>query len=293
MKDKSAKIYALVLLALLLWGSAFVAIRAGLQSYEPVPMALLRFLVVSACLALMAFRKGLQPIPKSDWLFFGLSAVMAVPAYHVSLNMGERAVTASAASLILSTLPLWSVVLSKLFLKENFRAWTWVGMALSFAGAGVISLGEGGKLEFNHFVALVLFSAVAGSIYTIMLKKLLAKYDVLSVNCYVMWLGTLLLLPYSGELVREMRVAALSNTLAVIYMGIFPGAMSFVVWAMVLKQLPVSRAVSFLYLVPIFATVIGWLWLRELPSPLSLVGGVIIMSGVVIVNKWGRTPQSD
>lgn len=293
MKDKLSKIYALAVFALLLWGSAFVAIRAGLKSYEPVPMALLRFLVISSCFALIAVKRGVQWPTRREWPFFLFTALMAVPCYHVSLNMGERAVTASAASLILSTLPLWSVVLSKIFLQEDFRVWTWVGLLVSFFGAVIISFGESHGFDFNHYVLLVFFSAVAGSVYTILLKKLLARYDTFSVNCLVMWLGTLMLLPFAGELAREIKTAAPADTLAVIYMGIFPGAMSFIIWAMVLRELPVSRAVSFLFLVPIFATIIGWLWLRELPSALSFVGGVVILGGVMIVNRWGRHPTTE
>lgn len=77
-------------------------------------------------------------------------------------------------------------------------------------------------------------------------------------------------------------------TLATIYLGIFPGALGYVSWAYVLSRLPASTAASFLYLVPVVAIGIAWIWLGELPTFLVVVGGAFVLAGVILVNTRGR-----
>ncbi|WP_456477213.1 EamA family transporter [Oceanithermus sp.] len=79
-------------------------------------------------------------------------------------------------------------------------------------------------------------------------------------------------------------------TWSVIYLGLGPAALAYVLWTYALSRLPASRVTSFLYLSPALAIVIAWLWLGEWPSALSLVGGGIAVLGVLVTNLWGRAP---
>ena len=77
-------------------------------------------------------------------------------------------------------------------------------------------------------------------------------------------------------------------TLSVVYLGVLPGALGFMVWNYALSRAPASVVASFLYLVPVSAIFIAWIWLGEIPLALSLVGGVLSLVGVVLVNTRGR-----
>ena len=289
MSDRlNARAAGAALITILFWSSAFAGIRAGLRSYSPVHLALLRFLVASAVLALLAVARRLKLPPRHDLPGIALLGMIGITVYHVALNIGEVTVTAGAASLIIAAVPIFSALLATAFTGERLTRWGWAGILLSFGGVALIVLGEGEGVRFDPGALLILLSALASAIYFVFQRRYLQRSSALAFTTVSIWFGTLVMLVFLPGLVGALRAAPLADTLAVVYLGVFPAAIAYATWNYALSQAPASIVSSMLYVNPVLAILIAWVWLGELPDGAALVGGAIALAGVVIVNTRGR-----
>ncbi len=273
----------------ILWASSFAGIRAGLQAYTPGALVVFRFLVASiTLLAWVLVRQHIRLPKRADLPWILLGGVIGITIYHISLAYGEQTVTAASASFIIGAVPIFTAILATLTLKEKLGSRQWVGIGASFCGIGLISLGEAGHLKLESGALVILLAAACTSVYFIIQKRLLKHYTPLEVTCYAFWAGTVGMLLFLPNLITELPKAPIGPTLAIVYLGIFPAAIAYVVWNYVFSRTTASIATSFMYLNPIVATIIAWLWLGEVPSIIAGVGGLIALGGVIVTSKSVR-----
>src|SRR5271154_1408640 len=202
--------------ALLLWASAFAGIRAGLHFYSPGQLAVLRFVVASLVLALYASLAHFRRPQRRDIPGFILSGIIGISFYNLALNYGETRVTAGAASLLISSVPIWTALFASFTLHERLTPRRWLGVLVSFAGVALIASGEGEGIHLSPQAFIILAAAASSAVYMVQQKHFLGRYSALEFTAYSIWSGTVFMLPFGKGLFHIVATAPASVTAAVV-----------------------------------------------------------------------------
>jgi len=275
----------LALFTVLVWSSAFPAIKIALTSYTPAELACLRYLVASV--ALLACTGGrISPLPqKRDILRFLVCGVLGISLYNIALAFGEKTVPAGVASLLVSTTPLFAAGLAHLFLKDRLTTLGWLGLAVSLAGVVMISVSQGSVARMDSGALALVGAAALQALSIVLQKPLFSRYSALEVTAYTIWGATVALAGFFPSLAAATLRSSLSATLAVLYLGAVPAALGILAWSFILSRIPAARAASLLYVVPVAALAVSWLWLGEVPAVISILGGALSISGTLLVAR--------
>lgn len=288
----NAKAFSLALFSVLIWGSSFAAIRVGLQGgYDAGQNVLVRFLIASALFLVYALWPGTKfRLPqKGDVSRIAVLGWIGISIYHVFVTFGMETISAGTAGMLVGSGPIFTALIAAFVLKERLTRLGWLGLAIGFIGILFIAFGSAGaSLTLTNGAWLVLIAAFASAIFFVFQKPLLTRYTAIELTAYFTWAGTLPFLIFSPDLVTAMQNTTLEAHLATFYVGIFPAAIAYVTWSTALSLANASSVSSLIYLEPAVAIIVAWIWLHELPTPLSLIGGVIAIGGVIIVNMLGR-----
>jgi drug/metabolite transporter (DMT)-like permease len=273
-----------VLITILIWASAFPAIRAGLQAFGPVELGAARFTIagVPAALYLLITRPG-WPKGAEIWRIL-VGGVFFVAFYTVLLNIGEQTVSAGAAAFIINVNPIITAIFAMLLLNETFSAKAWLGTAISFAGIGLIALGEGEGFRIDIGALFIFGAALCNTITTISQKPLLKTHRPVTVAAWNIVIGAVLLSPFIPAAAAQVPQASTEALLATLYLGIGPSMIAYATYSVMLSKFPASRASNFLYSVPPISTLLGFLWLGEVPTLFAIIGGIMALVGVITVN---------
>ena len=278
---------------ILFWSSAFPAVRYTLQHYSPEALMIFRFLIASALLLVYCAVRRV-PMPKlRDMPLFATSGLVGVFLYMWVFNTGAATVQSGISSFIISSAPVFTLIMSIVFLKEKASATIWIGVLVSFAGIGIIAAATITELQLSTGVWLLLGAAVCTSAFNIIQKRITQSYTPMQATAYCIVFGTIPMLIFLPALIGEFPYAPASVNIAVVYLGVFPAALAYFLWGFALAKADKTIYVtSFSYLSPFLASIMAFIWLGETISPVALIGGVVVIAGMVITNVLRRRPSS-
>jgi drug/metabolite transporter (DMT)-like permease len=251
---------------------------------------LLRFLVASLTLAIVAAIKKVRLPEKKDIPLFALGGFLGIFLYMWLFNAGTGMVPSGVSSFLIASAPVYTTVLSVYILKEKVKLLCWVGIFVSLCGLVLIAVSQMSGFVMNIGVVLLAGASIATSVYIIIQRQLMKKYTPLEATAYPIFFGTLFMLIFLPGLLRDIPNAPFIVTLIPVYLGVFPAAIAYLSWGYALsKAKSTANATMFLYLVPFVATLLAFLWLRETVSPFAFLGGIVIVLGMLISNRWGKS----
>ncbi len=283
---RDGKALAAASTTVVLWASAFVAIRSANEHFGPGALALGRLLVGAvALLALLLYRREGLP-PRQAWPGIVTSGVLWFGLYMVALNWGEKEVDAGTAAMLVGIGPVLIALLGGWLLREGLSSKLLAGMGVSLTGVVVVGLsmsGGGGSSVFG--IGLCLLAAVAYAAGVVSQKPALRHATPLQVTTFGCLIGAVACLPFAPQLVTDLADAPLSATLNVAYLGLFPTALAFTTWAYALSRTTAARMGATTYSVPALVVLMAWLLLGETPALLTLAGGVLCLAGVAVTRR--------
>ncbi|GAA4617561.1 DMT family transporter [Saccharopolyspora hordei] len=282
---------AAVLVTIVLWASAFVAIRAVGHSLSPAPMALLRLAVAAAALSVLVglTTRGAPRVPRSGrtLLLIAVYAVLWLAGYTVVLNAAELHIDAGTAALLVNTAPLLIAFGAGLFFGEGVSAVLVLGSLVALGGLSLIAFGSPGHRD-GLGVLLCLVAAVLYAAGVLVQKAALRGVD----GLIAIWLGclvaTAVLLPWTPQLLDELAAAPLSAIAGTVYLGLFPTAIGFTTYSYALRRIEAGRLSTTTYAAPAVSVLLSWLLLGEAPTVQALAGGAICLLGVAISRRAPR-----
>jgi len=278
---------------LLLWASAFVAIRHLGHDVTPGALSLGRLLVAALALSLLLMRARRSRLTGRELVLLLVCGSAWFGIYNIALNDSERRIDAATAAMLVQVGPIVVALLAAVFLGERLTGWLLAGIAVAFAGVVVIGMAmRGGGGSDVSGVLLALVAAVTYAIGVLTQKVLLRRLSGLEVVCYACWIGVVVCLPWSGDLVTLVRHGSGSDLAWIGYLGLGPTALAFSLWAYALRHTDAGKQAITTFLVPVLTAVMAWVLLDEVPPALAFVGGGLCIAGVALTRRKSRPRSS-
>jgi len=275
------------------WGSTWLGIKVGLGSLPPFLFAGMRFIIAWAVLAAWLLARRIQfPKDKGSWevmLFLGVTQ-MAVP--YALTFWGEQYMTAGLTALLFATLPFFVAAFAHFLVPgERLTSWKLLGMLVSFVGVAIIFSRELMLTSSSFWGGVAVVAAAGSAACANVVGKRYSESINSTVNVVVqMGVGAVLLISAGVALERSYPINLDPTSIfAVLYLSVVGSAFAFAALYWLFTRMEVTRISLFTFITPIVAVILGWVLLGERVDLNVAVGGVLILIGVVLVN---RTPKA-
>jgi len=289
-RPSRARALLLASVVVVLWGVSFPVSRVAVREIPPLALATGRFALATALLWPAARRRA-PSLERADLPTVFLLGLFGVTLYFALENYGLVFTSASHASLIVATVPLGSAAVEAVRRRRAPRPFSLVGMAIAAAGVITIVRPDGGAGRRGLLGdALVLGAMAAWVAYTFLARDLMARYPALLVTAATMAAGAATLLPLAviESFFRPLPAPSPGALAALAYLGLLCSAAGYLLWNLALPVLGVSVANNLLNGIPLVSVLVGVLALHEPWTSTIAVGGLLILAGVVIVERTGR-----
>jgi|TARA_B100000401_G_scaffold424055_1_gene352480 drug/metabolite transporter (DMT)-like permease len=280
--------YLLLILLALIWASAFFNIKIATYSFGPVTIAFLRVFFGAVPVLLLCYYKNIKIEAFSkDWHWFAMIGFINLVAPFFLIAYGVQSVQSNLAAILMSTTPLSSTVLGHFYTKnEKFNFIKTFGILIGFSGI-LYLFSDNLLIDDDNFLSalLILLGStcyVVGGVLTLKISK---KKNENVTGSILIW-AVIILIPLVSFIEQPWNVTPrLDSTISVIYLGLVSTGIAWLLRFRILVNNGLIFQSQVSYLIPIFGTILSYIFLKELITTKVLISLIAVCVGIYFVRK--------
>ena len=287
---RQAKItdYLLLILLALIWASAFFNIKIATYSYGPVTIAFLRVFFGAIPVLLLCYYKNIKIEAFSkDWHWFAMIGFINLVAPFYLIAYGVQSVQSNLAAILMSTTPLSSTVLGHFYTtNEKFNFIKTFGILIGFSGI-LYLFSDNLLIDENNFLSalLILLGSTCYVIGGVLTLKISKKKNENVTGSILIW-ATIILIPLVSFIEQPWNLTPrLDSTISVIYLGLVSTGIAWLLRFRILVNNGLIFQSQVSYLIPIFGTILSYVFLKELITTKVLISLIAVSVGIYFVRK--------
>ena len=280
---------------ILVWGISFLNTRVLLDAgLTPTEIFVARFTIAYLSLLVIS-RFKVRFTGWRDELLFVVCGVAGGSAYFIAENTALELTLISDVAVLVSIAPLTTALMGAIFYRdERITLLTGVGMVIAFIGSVMLALKDGlvwGDSVLGDLLAML--AALVWAVYSMALKRLNRTYTTLFITRKLFFYGILSALPLLALEDTQINMDVLRQPAVwgnLLYLGLVCSMAAYFIWGITVKRIGAVRASNYFYLSPIISMIAAAIWFGERTNAIAYIGCVLILAGVIMAEKFKRTP---
>ena len=280
--------YTLLVILALIWASAFFNIKIATESFGPITIAFLRVFFGSIPVLLLCFYKKIKIEAFSkDWYWFAIIGFINLVLPFFLIAYGVKSVQSNLAAILMSTTPLSSTILGHFYTKnEKFNLVKTFGILIGFSGI-IYLFSDNLLINDSNFISalLILLGSTCYVIGGVLTLKISKKKNENVTGSILIW-AVLILIPFVYFIEKPWNsVPSAESSISVVYLGMVSTGVAWLLRFKILKDNGLIFQSQVSYLIPIFGTILSYIFLKEIITPKVLVCLLAVIIGIYFVKK--------
>ncbi len=289
-------VYFLVLLPMLFWAGNIVLGRYLREDVPPLGITFWRWSVAAAILLPIAWPhlRAAWPLIRRHWFLLGSLGAFICVMGNAFIYLAVQQTTAINAGLVNATQPVVMVVIAWLLFSDRITGIQGLGVLLSLLGVlAVVARGDPAvlaRLELNPGDLLMAVAVVGFALYAVLLRKVPHTIPRLAIVWCVFAGGAVVSAPFYAleTALGDPMVWSVKSVISIGYLSIFASILAVFFWTQAVQALGSNRAGVFIYLIPVFASLLSVLFLEDRLHLYHIVGFVLVVAGIYLTERIGR-----
>jgi len=297
MKNSNFYVYVFLVFAMFFWGASFIFTSIVLKTLDPISIVFIRILISAVLLwIIVAIFLRNEKIPFSLFKWITVLALFQPFVYFIAETYGLQRVSPVVTSLIISTIPVFTAIIMRMFFKAKLTTINFVGIFISLSGVVVMIVGKNMQLDVDFLGIILLFIAVFAAVgYGILLNKL-------STDVHPVWLiavqntvAVIYFLPlylalrespnFDHATVISFLTPQLEMWICILILSIFCSSLAFIFFTVAVRKIGVARSSVFSNLTPIFTSITSFFLLGEQLATSKIMGIIIVIFGLILTQR--------